>query len=318
MAKHSGYSIPTDEIKKELKILQKTNLGQTLVSLATAWIIILSCSILSWYLFKLDGVTIWTLIVYFVCNFLIATRQRLLENLIHEATHFNLCKNIKLNDFLAWTFAALPLFHNLESERKMHVHGHHGQFWNEELDPDFIRYKNMGLDQLPAESFFQLGRILINAFPVYIIDVIPAFFLAKNQKRNKKFLSGFYWTLILIIFYLSDHLIELLIYWFVPFIFTLSLIRFIAEVTEHASLGCKNEFFSSRNNIGWFNEHFIHPCGDGYHIIHHLFPKIPFFNVKRAHEILMEDPIYSKEAAHSYSFIVDCKEYKSSINSLIK
>lgn len=314
----SGYQIPSEELKKELKALEKCSLLITIRTLASAWLIIVACAALSNFVFEKAGLCLSSVLVYLVSMFLISTRQRLLENLVHEATHFNLCKNFKVNDFMAWSFAALPLFHNLESEREFHVKGHHMNFWDENLDPDFIRYKNMGLDQLPASTYGELAKVIFKAFPSYLFDLVPTFFLQKNQKTKHKIITFLYWSSIFFTFYKFNSLNLLFSYWILPFLFSLTLIRFFAELTEHASLGCKSAFFSTRNNIGWVNENFIHPCGDGFHIIHHLFPKIPFFNVKKAHELLMNDEIYSKDGTHCYSFILNGKNTKSSICSLVE
>lgn len=313
----AGYQIPSPQLKKELKMLEKSSISATVGTLFTTWLTIISFSVLSHLIFVINGFCLLSMVTYLISFFVISTRQRLLENIIHEATHFNLCKSFRLNDIMAWSFAALPLFHNLESERELHIKGHHVNFWNEKLDPDFIRYKNMGLDKLPAASYGELAKVLINAFPSYLLDLIPTFFLQKNQKIKYKILTLVYWSIVLNVFYNLNYFNIIFYYWLTPFVFGLTAIRFFAELSEHASLGCKNAFFSTRNNIGWFNENFIHPCGDGFHIIHHLFPKIPFYNVKKAHELLMNDDVYSKEATHCYSFIFSGKIYKSSLCSLV-
>lgn len=316
--KNSFFLTQSEYLNNELKSLQKPNLLRSLFSFLSSWSVIFMSAFVSSYVFQEYGTNLFSTCIYLMVNFLIASRQRGLENLIHESTHFNICKNFKLNDILTWIFAAWPLFHNIKIERTNHVYGHHQNFWDKKLDPDYKRYKNMGLDQLPANSYFHLIRILLRAFPFYIIDVVPAFFLSRDEKIIHSISRLSYWITVFLIFYKIEFLWMLLFYWFVPFFTTLVFIRFIAEITEHGSLGCENELFSSRNNLGWFNEYFIHPCADGYHIVHHLFPKIPFFNLKKAHNLLLQDENYAKHGTHCYSFFIPGNSCDSSLSSLVK
>ncbi|AIC95717.1 hypothetical protein BleG1_3153 [Shouchella lehensis G1] len=45
----------------------------------------------------------------------------------------------------------------------------------------------------------------------------------------------------------------------------------------------------------------LHPDHDNYHLVHHLFPAVPHYNLKKAHLILMQDNKY-KEAHHCTGF----------------
>ncbi|CAF1110998.1 unnamed protein product [Rotaria sordida] len=314
----NGFLPKDPQIQAQIKALMKTNIIYTLLALICDWGIIIKLATLSWIAFHQYGVTTYTIFAYIIVCFIIASRQRGLECLIHEATHMNLTRNILANDIIGWIFAALPLGHNLITERQSHIVGHHKHFWEYGLDLDFQRYQDIGVDQLSAKSFKQLMHILIRSFVPYVNSVIPAFFIPKNEKLSHFFLRISFWWSIILIFALYNLLTPLIIYWFVPFLTFLTIIRYIGEISEHASLGCTNPFQSTRNNLGWFNEYFIHPHGDGYHVVHHLYAKIPFFRLASAHRLLMKDPIYAQQGHHCNAFILTDSKMHTTFTSLSK
>jgi fatty acid desaturase len=112
----------------------------------------------------------------------------------------------------------------------------------------------------------------------------------------------------MICFFMAGKTDTLILCWLVPFVCFLPIIRYIGEVTKHGAFICSsNELYSTRNNFGWINENIIHPRGDAYHIIHHLYPKLPFYRMKNAHNILLGDANYAS-ARHVKSFLNSLKD----------
>lgn len=294
----------------------KANVWRTLIALAFDWGSIFTLATVSWVAFGRYGITVYTLTLYAVACLWIASRQRALECLIHEASHVNLCRNIKGNDALAWVLAALPLGHNLVTERRSHLIGHHKNFWDIEQDPDFRRYRQIGIDQLPAGSVKELLRILLRGYLPYVQSTIPAFFLPAGEKRVHRVGRLFFWMAVLILCTSIGGLLPLALYWFLPFLTILTCIRYIGEASEHAALGCTNEFGTTRNNLGWLNEYFIHPHGDAYHLIHHLYPKMPFYQMAHAHRLLLTDPTYRNAGLHCNAFLIKRDAKPSTVASL--
>jgi fatty acid desaturase len=262
-------------------------------------------------------VTSATACLYVIVITIIASRQRALECLIHEATHVNLSPNVKINDALAWIFAALPLGHNVKTERFSHLIGHHKNFWDTDLDPDYRRYRLTGVDQLPTSSYTKLLQILTKGFIPYIKSTVPTFFLPKGEDQRIRLLRLGFWAVVIISSSLTGLLIPLLLYWVVPFLTILILVRYIGEASEHAALGCTDELSTTRNNLGWLNEHFIHPRGDAYHLVHHLYPKVPYHEIAKVHSLLMKDPVYKNIGHHSTGFVIKVTEQKTTIQWLM-
>jgi len=64
------------------------------------WGIILAAAAASWAMFSAAGITVVSVAAYGMAAFVIASRQQGLQNLIHEASHYNLSRHRPWNDFL--------------------------------------------------------------------------------------------------------------------------------------------------------------------------------------------------------------------------
>jgi fatty acid desaturase len=76
--------------------------------------------------------------------------------------------------------------------------------------------------------------------------------------------------------------------WFVPLTLVLPVLRFIGEIEEHSYSDSMTVFTSTYTNIGFWQRLVFHPHNDAFHTVHHLFPSVPFFRVRRLHRHLVE------------------------------
>jgi hypothetical protein len=89
--------------------------------------------------------------------------------------------------------------------------------------------------------------------------------------------------------------IELLLFWWIPFFVVYPIIGWFSELAEHYPMMEFREYgaFYSRNRYaGRCERSFIGMHGDNYHLTHHLLPGIPHWNLHKATQILCEDPIF--------------------------
>jgi len=78
--------------------------------------------------------------------------------------------------------------------------------------------------------------------------------------------------------------------WAIPCLVVLPILRFIGEIEEH-QYPVVTLLDSTNTNMGFFQSAILHPHGDGYHTLHHIYPTIPFFRIARAHRALIKvDP----------------------------
>jgi fatty acid desaturase len=307
-----GFVLHDPELERRIKALMRPHTGASLLAFGADWSSILLASIASAAAFAWWGVSPQSVMLYVLAVSIIGARMRGLENLIHDGLHRNLSPHQRMNDLLAWAFAAIPLLHHVGMERLAHFR-HHGYFWKEGKDPDLARYLAMGVDRLPAASRLAAARILLAGFGPYVVDALPAFFIPRGESGRLRAVRLSVWIGALAVAALGGWLPGLLLYWFVPFTTSLMVIRYFGEVSEHVALGCSTEFATTRNNLSWWDQHVLHPHGDGYHLVHHLFPKVPHHNLARAHSLLMGDPTYARAGNHCHGVFVAARGGRSTL-----
>ncbi|MFP4338740.1 MAG: fatty acid desaturase, partial [Halothece sp.] len=88
-----------------------------------------------------------------------------------------------------------------------------------------------------------------------------------------------------------------LLYWIVPLLTTSNWFGSFIQLAEHYPLietAESIDLYLSRNRIlSPISNFFIGTHSEGYHLIHHLFPSLPLWNMKKAHSILMQDEMYA-------------------------
>lgn len=89
-----------------------------------------------------------------------------------------------------------------------------------------------------------------------------------------------------------------LLFWIVPFLTTFLIFQYIRSVAEHfGGLTYDNLLTSTRTVKASFIERFfIAPHNVGYHLEHHLYPGVPFYNLPKLHNLLMAQTDYKAKA----------------------
>jgi len=298
-----GFAPQNPELDSQIRALQRPSTGATLLALAGDWSLIALAAVVSWTTFSTLGFTFTSLAVYLVSCLVIGSRQKGLENIMHEGTHLNLSPKPSWNDRIAlwcvgmwmtpgWTPAV---------ERPGHVGAHHEHFGQKGSDFEFFGYQSLGLGRLPLESLVGSVWILLYTFLRTTRWRVHGV-LASFGPRTALLLLG-----VLVVLYFLRLLVPLLLYWVLPYIFVYMPMRFLGEVSEHMALGHSTEFGTTRNKLGWFQEYVMHPHGDGYHLVHHLYPRIPHQNLAQAHRLLMQDPVYRLQGNHCYGLFASLR-----------
>ncbi len=285
----------------EFKALFKTNSYIHAFSILFNWVIIAATIIWS-----INYASPW---LYPIAVIIVGARMHALAILMHDATHYRFLKNRVWNDRLSNYLTMYPIFTSIEKYRPNHL-SHH-QHLNTDEDPDWVaKLGNRAFTFPKSKSEFLLS---VASYFVLYQGISDAFwFLKRFGGKGKNAVKEpvaekivFYLLMFGAITFFGVWKYYLL-YWVVPYFSTFFMFQYIRSVAEHfGELAYENDLNSSRTVKPSLIERFlIAPHNVGYHLEHHLYPGVPYYNLPKLHDMLMEQDEY-KSTAHiteTYTF----------------
>ncbi|MBL6447572.1 fatty acid desaturase [Fulvivirga sp. 29W222] len=221
--------------------------------------------------------------IYLVISIILASSWRRFEILVHEASHNNVFKTKSFNRKFEFLFS-YPVFLDVNTYCMLHGQ-HHRLIGDFNSDPDLLIYEKWGLHDLPNNKrWVMIIRPLSLYFSLEFFKVTFKNFWVKKKKRINKVI---FWMLIVTCIALTNSWSQVGLIYGIPFFVVLPILRFYARANEHTGVDFSDNELNARNNLGLFNRYVLHPYGDAYHQIHHLYPNIPFYNLSTAHKYLV-------------------------------
>ena len=229
-------------------------------------------------IFGIIALSVWlnNWIVYLIAVVAIGSFQYAIgESLFHEASHYNLFKTKKLNDYLEWVYA-VPFFVDMNQYRTEHLD--HRYKPGTKFDHIVRDYNVHGLNS-PKLNLFWMW--FIKPITGYAGLFYLRFAIQLNPlKSSIKF--AIFWLPVISIFWYFDLLHILVLYWFVPFLWSFASFFYWAEISEH-----HNTKSCCRSDVGFLKNLFHH--NSGYHYVHHMYPTIPWYKLPEAHNALCQE-----------------------------
>lgn len=239
-------------------------------------------------------------IFYPVALVLIGSRQRALTTIVHEAAHGTLCRSKTLSFVLATVCSGYLIFQTQRAYQASHVAGHHGRFGDPEHDPDYRYMRSKGVYDIRDRKrltwqLFIKPCLLCNV-PSYLGYLVRdrSFSVRGGATNLENVALCAYWLLVMSVALAFGQGLNLLLFWFVPLLTTFQIIGWFIELAEHAPL-MENEIslHTTRNrNSHWLELFLTGMHAESYHLAHHLRPRVPFWRLKKLHQILLRDPQY--------------------------
>lgn len=240
--------------------------------------------------------------VYIVAVFFIGGRQRAIAGMLHMATHRAFMSNHRVGSVLGAVFGGYPVLQSFTGYRASHLGEHHGRLGDPDRDPDYQQYKDNGLcgDNLHRAALRRYLYKVVSprATASYILYLLRHRILADGETTRERWLRVALLAGVLTWAVLGGWWPALLLLWFVPLVTTQVWIGSVAELMEHFPLienAPKVDIYMSWNREYGLVPRFLlgEKYGEGYHLVHHLFPRTPLWRLKEVDEILKQDQEYA-------------------------
>ena len=234
-------------------------------------------------------------LTFLVALVIIGSRQFALAVLAHDAAHNLLFANNKVNDWAGQWFCAYPIFQDNRVYRPYHLKHH--RHTETDDDPDLVLSSPFPITK---RSFIRkVFRDLtgITGVKRYWGSLSSIFrtkgdnVFNKISKTSNK-LHGFLISNLIIFILISTtmHWSLFLLLWWLPSFTYYSLIIRIRNISEHAVTPGNNDFDNTRTTKSTVLTRFLMvPHNVNYHLEHHLFTRCPWYNLPRAHSMMIEN-----------------------------
>jgi fatty acid desaturase len=201
----------------------------------------------------------------------------------HEAVHGTLSLNRHANRWLGMA-CAWPVLQNYSAYRVLHLkhHNHLGQ----EGDPD--HYPNY-TSWTWLEFLMHWGRLLIG-YPVYLV-AIPVLGYRQGTAADRRWVLLDVGLLVLLVaLVLASPLPgSLLLHgWLIPMLVINTMVN-VRGMSQHTFLEHHSDPVLGTRSILTNPVTAFFMCNENYHLEHHLYPGVPWYNLKRLHRELAPD-----------------------------
>ncbi|MFJ8430175.1 fatty acid desaturase [Kitasatospora sp. NPDC094019] len=240
--------------------------------------------------------------VYLVAVFFIGGRQRGIAGMLHMATHRVFMADRRAGSVIGAVLGGYPVLQSYTGYRASHLGEHHGRLGDPDRDPDYRQYRDNALcgDDLSRKALRRYLRTVVTprATASYVFYLLRHRIVAAGEHPAERALRVVLLAGVLTWAVLGGWWLWLLLLWFVPLVTTQVWIGAVSELMEHFPLietAPRVDIHMSWNRVyGWGTRFLLGEIdGEGFHLVHHLFPRTPMWRLREIDAILGRDPVYA-------------------------
>lgn len=315
MKQHNANDLNLNIEPSLLKPLFKTQTGRHALALIFDWAVIFTTIYF--------GAQYFNPFSYILALIIIGARMHALAILMHDATHYRFLKNRKWNDLLTNLLTMYPIFTSIEQYRQNHMRHH--RHLNTEDDPDWVAKLGKRAFRFPKTK----REFLLTVFSYLVLyqGIMDAVWFLKRfsspaAKSNGKPKSSKIRILFYIVLFtaltIGGFWKVYLLFWIVPYLSTFFMFQYIRSVAEHYGELAYDHLLTSTRSVkaNLVERFFLAPHNVGYHLEHHLYPGVPFYNLSKLHELLMEDEDYNDQAHITQGYFSGLLNELGAVNDL--
>jgi fatty acid desaturase len=241
----------------------------------------------------------------------IGARQHALTVIAHDAVHFRFLHNHRLNDWLADLLVAWPVFISVRLFRT--VHAPHHRFIGEDGDGNRRAWRTHTTEGhlRPEWSFPKsplgllvtlLRRAALLTGVIWILRGLIAPFVLRRPAVELLARTAYY-ALAVAALTLLERWPEFLTLWILPYCTWHIAAQYTRLICEHSGrISAQTGFELTRSTVpGALGRFLVLPRNIGYHLEHHWYPSVPWYNLPQLQAALREDPDFLAHANVQHS-----------------
>ncbi len=295
---------PLDLISKDqYEEIKKKEDWRNVLSITLSWLQMIA-AITLFYLFP-------NIFTFLTAVIIVGSRQFSLAVLAHDGAHHLLFSNSRVNDWATQWLCSYPIFTDNRVYRPYHFNHH--RYTETQEDPDLVLSAPFPVTK---KSFTRkvlrdlTGRTGLRRYGGAISSILKTKGnnLFDKQLKILEKIHGFLLTNLFIFLFLSltMHWSVFFLLWWLPAFTYYSLIIRIRNIAEHAVTPGNNDFDNTRTTkSSLFTRLLMVPHNVNYHLEHHLFTRCPWYNLPKAHQMLIDNGYANKMCIeNSYSDVL--------------
>ena len=218
-------------------------------------------------------------------------------SLMHEAAHRLLFRNRSLNDFVGRWLIGYLAFTNTDAYRRVHMAHHREEFGPNE--PDIALYANYPISaaswrrKLARDAQGRTGLRLLRdqlrgarSEVAVVRQTLFKILAVQAVLIVGAIVAGYWWVYPL--------------FWLLPYLTVWRVINRLRSVAEHGGLMASDDRRIATHSVKqhWSARFFLVPFNIGFHLAHHVDAGVPFRNLPKYHQMLIDSSYINVEYEH--------------------